>query len=215
VCAYRIEACQREAKFIALLRDPIKRAYSHYLMEVRDGWVNDSFEAALEKELREIASSSAPYAGHYHFIRGSRYVDGLLAFVDCFGPENVRVLRFEDLVADTASCVESLCAFLEIPAFAYDNKPEARNESSSARPRFASWAAARYRHSRARRFITPLAPDGLRRRVIEFLQKPRPSKHPVPEMTKRARDLLTSHLGGELDDALQLAEQFGILHRPG
>src|SRR5215217_8827850 len=40
-----------EAKLIALLRNPIDRAYSHYQMEVRRGREERSFEEATEEEM--------------------------------------------------------------------------------------------------------------------------------------------------------------------
>ena len=40
-----------DARIIILLRDPIERAYSQYLMDRGDGYTEDSFYAAVQEQL--------------------------------------------------------------------------------------------------------------------------------------------------------------------
>src|SRR5215469_13417957 len=47
---YRIARAIPDAKIIILLRDPVERAYSHYLMDVREGLQDLAFAAALKKD---------------------------------------------------------------------------------------------------------------------------------------------------------------------
>jgi hypothetical protein len=49
-----------DASLIALLRNPVDRAYSHYQMQVRRATVSRTFEEAIEEEMARLA------AGHAH-----------------------------------------------------------------------------------------------------------------------------------------------------
>jgi len=54
-CAERIRAQLPEVRLIALLRDPIERAYSHYRMSVRRGWETRAFDDAVAHLLTDQA----------------------------------------------------------------------------------------------------------------------------------------------------------------
>lgn len=210
VCAERIRAKSPDARIIIVLREPVARAYSHYLMEKRDGWVTGDFTQALAKELAEMDAPEEPYAGHYHFIRGSRYVAGLRAFLDCFGAANVCVIRFEDLVADSQRSLDSLCDFIGIARFT-PAEGARKNESGVLVNPAAARLASRYRYSAARGLLSRAVPRFVRDKVREFLMASRPTATPAANLSETDRATLEAHLANEFAAALQLCRDRGVL----
>jgi hypothetical protein len=158
-----------------------------------------------------MAEPDVNHAGHYHFIRGSRYAAGLCAFIDTFGSDRVRVIRFEGLTRDPQRCLDRLCGFLEIAPFVPTKGDVRRNEARMARNPLTAWIASRYRYSSARNLVSRVAPDFVRNGVRSLLMNARPSSTPPPMMTKDEKALLESHLRGEFDTALAICRDNGIL----
>jgi hypothetical protein len=91
--AKRIKEFNSKAKIIIILRDPVDRAFSHYLMDIRMGCTNLSLETLL--------SNPNKYKAFYtQYIGNSSYIKNISNFVDVFGNENVCVLKLENLKAD-------------------------------------------------------------------------------------------------------------------
>lgn len=99
----KIKAFNAESKVIFILRNPIKRAYSHYLMDVRMGYAKKSFG--------EYIRGKNEYPVHYHqYVGNSLYANCIGNYLDVFGKENSCVLLLENIETD----MTKLCDFLEI-----------------------------------------------------------------------------------------------------
>lgn len=87
------------AKFIALLRNPIDRAYSGYQMKVRRGVETLSFEDAIDKERERLSGSDDPVSlpwRHYSYLKRGLYVDQLKRWMSVFPREQFLILKSED-----------------------------------------------------------------------------------------------------------------------
>jgi len=103
-----------DVKLIAVLRNPVERAYSDYLMYVRDGREPLDFTAALAAQ-DERARAGDP-RGHY--VDTGRYGEQLERYYQRFDRSQIRVYLFEDLVNDPASCIRDVFTFLGVdPTF--------------------------------------------------------------------------------------------------
>jgi hypothetical protein len=81
------------SKFIFIVRNPIKRAHSHYLMDVRMGVAPQSFEDSLDQH--------KPFPAHRHqYIENSLYFKHISRFIEHFGNENCHILVLETLRED-------------------------------------------------------------------------------------------------------------------
>ncbi len=125
------------AKLIALLRDPVDRAYSHYHHEFRRGTEKLSFEEAIEREAERLGGErermfrdgnydSSSHRRHSYLSRGN-YVDQLQNWRKFFPKEQLLVLKSEDLFADPAAIVGQTLDFLglsllEREEYSKDNK---------------------------------------------------------------------------------------------
>src|SRR5215204_6554456 len=100
--AKRMAQVAPQARLIALLRNPIDRAYSHYQMQVKRGLESRTFEEAIEQQ----RSSYLP--------RGI-YVDQLLRWFEFFSKEQMLVLKSEDFFEDPVETLKTVLDFLGLP----------------------------------------------------------------------------------------------------
>lgn len=124
-----------QARLIALLRNPVDRAYSHYHHRVRDTRETRSFEEAIEAErgwmLSKVDGAHEPRAGggraSFEYLKRGVYVDQLLNWSKFFGYEQMLVLKSEDFFEHEVDTLKVVLDFLGLP----DWEPEAletRNE---------------------------------------------------------------------------------------
>jgi Sulfotransferase domain len=117
-------------KLIALLRDPVQRAYSHYQHEVARGFETLSFEEAVEAEPARLAGEterllaeplyhSFAHQHHSYLARGC-YAEQLDRWRPLFGDGQLLVLSSERFFADPERTFRRVLDFLELPAFTPD-----------------------------------------------------------------------------------------------
>lgn len=107
----RLLALYPDAKILLLLRDPVERAYSNYLMELARGRENLDFRSALAKEEGRLRTSKE-YFHTYAYRERGRYGLYLPRFLAQFEPRNVHIMIFETLISQTASELRDLHRFL-------------------------------------------------------------------------------------------------------
>jgi hypothetical protein len=127
-------------RVVAVLRDPVDRAYSAHRHELKRGFETLDFDQALEQEegrLRgeeqRLLDDSRAYSfehQHHAYLARSRYVDQVRRLLETFGPDRVMVMDAEALFADPQGEVARLCEWLRI-----DPPAEVADEQWNAQPR--------------------------------------------------------------------------------
>ena len=119
----RARAVAPNARIIAVLRDPVARAHSHY-KERRKQQIEalDTFAEAVAAESgrldgefeRMVADPDYVSWNHLNFgyVAQGRYLDAVRRWEEQFGQERVLVLRSEDLYADAAAVLNQVRSFL-------------------------------------------------------------------------------------------------------
>ncbi|MEO8289665.1 MAG: sulfotransferase domain-containing protein [Gaiellaceae bacterium] len=135
----RVAATVPHARLIALLRDPVERAYSHYHLSRRYGHEELSFEEALDHEAERLAGEEEKIAAdpgyksfshrHHSYLARGLYAAQLERWFGYFPREQIHVVRAEDLFADPAGTYGQILSFLglaphELPRPAHRNKAE-------------------------------------------------------------------------------------------
>lgn len=105
----RIRAVSPHARMIVILRDPVQRAYSHYLNDVREGLETRTFEEAVKQQIADPGAQ--PWPSRY--VAYGHYPDGLQAAMSIFG-DDLLVLLFEELIKG-AKVLAEVAAFLDLP----------------------------------------------------------------------------------------------------
>jgi hypothetical protein len=126
----RVAELLPQVKLIALLRDPVVRAYSHYQHEVARGFETLSFEEAIaaeparlagevERMLAEPLHHSFAHQHHSYLARG-RYHEQLATWRALFDDSQLLVLSSERFFAEPERTFGQVLDFLELPAFTPD-----------------------------------------------------------------------------------------------
>jgi Sulfotransferase domain len=129
--AQRVRDLLPQAKLIAVLRNPVDRAYSQFQLSRREGLEDlDSFEEAARQEadrLRpELARMAADpsYAssrfGTWSYLARSRYAEQLEGWLECFSLDQFLFLKAEDLFAEPDRTLDTVYDFLGLPGHALE-----------------------------------------------------------------------------------------------
>jgi hypothetical protein len=112
VAISRMEATVPDARLIAILRNPVDRAYSHYWLNRARGTETLEFSAALEAEELRLERDGPRYA---YADQGS-YLQYLQRVCDHFPRASLLTVVFEDLRDDPTETYRSVCRFLGVNA---------------------------------------------------------------------------------------------------
>jgi len=128
--AKRILQTLPKAKLIAILRNPIDRAYSHYHLGVRGGNEKRSFEDAIKEDTRmlEHAKSGKVAENEYYqsvveksYLARGFYAEQLKIWMNLFPREQLIVISTEDLAADPHKTLGQVFSFLGLPEYKVKN----------------------------------------------------------------------------------------------
>lgn len=107
LAAERIGMQLKPIKLIFILRHPTQRAISNYLHKLKSGRAIYNLEDTLRFNPNSI-------------IQRSLYKKQLEYYYKHLPFENIKVVLFEDFIADKEKCIKDLCAFLNIDFNAFD-----------------------------------------------------------------------------------------------
>ncbi|MFG1604732.1 sulfotransferase family protein [Actinoplanes sp. NPDC049265] len=106
--AARAAAMLPGSRFVALIRDPAERAYSHYLHSVAYGVESLPFAEALDAEPARLAAGGHDARRRYSYVARGKYAGQLTRWFDAAGRDRVLVLRTEELTARYAEVLAFL-----------------------------------------------------------------------------------------------------------
>lgn len=114
------------AKCIALLREPIARAWSHFQHAKRYKWEKRLFREAVAAQLADparlerelLADPSRDHTAHQllSYVHRGHYADQLERWFDAVGKDNVLVLNAERFYRETDTEVARVLDFLGLPS---------------------------------------------------------------------------------------------------
>jgi hypothetical protein len=143
----RAAACLPDARLVALLRDPVARAHSHWRHERRAGRETRPFDEVVGDELASLARGERPdpaspdFRRQWYVSRGF-YAEQLARWLEQFPPSQLLVLWSDELFADPATGYAAACRHLGLEPVAPSAGFGARNrdltDGPSIEPRIAS-----------------------------------------------------------------------------
>ena len=102
-----------ELKFIIILRNPVDRAYSHYLHSKRDEHENLSFKEALSVEENRVSEKDYLSYLRFSYVEQGMYYKMLRRYFDLFPRDNFLIINFEEeFVNQRESTINKIFDFL-------------------------------------------------------------------------------------------------------
>lgn len=106
------ETLAPSTKIVAILRNPVDRAYAHYLGRRRDGLEPvDDFNAIVERELSGPVNDDIVFGS---YIGCGKYHQFLMPFYEQFPADSIRVYLFDQLQEDLPGLLRDLFLFLGV-----------------------------------------------------------------------------------------------------
>jgi hypothetical protein len=106
----KIKAYNSNGKIIIMLRNPVDRAFSHYLMDYRLGLISKSFESILENKKKDIKAALF----YQQYIELGQYFGQVKRYIEKFGKENVTIIFYYDFKNHVAKEVQKVYEFLGV-----------------------------------------------------------------------------------------------------
>ncbi|MER3446049.1 MAG: sulfotransferase [Candidatus Dadabacteria bacterium] len=124
---YRIKHYIPDVKIIAILRNPIDRAYSHFLHHRLLEYENlDDFREAINAEEERMRNGWSPF---WFYRRMGLYAEQIARYLSLFCHEQIGVFLFEDLQRNPRELIKSIVQFLDLDGKLVIKAPARHNVS--------------------------------------------------------------------------------------
>ena len=100
-----------KVKILISLRDPIERAFSHYLVAMRSHDEIIDFDDAFDKYMKPIDKKSKFFK---KYVKNGLYHDDVKKFIELFGKEKVKIIIFEEFIQNPKIKFQEILDFLEL-----------------------------------------------------------------------------------------------------
>lgn len=128
-CAKRMKTVisTKNTKFVLFLRDPIKRAYSAWNMNINRNLDNVPFDEACERNFQNLDEFRSHGTAEYHYVQRGFYMDQIERFLKVFpNRDNLKIIIAEHM-RDTQRSKEiynELFEYLGASPFAFEPEDE-------------------------------------------------------------------------------------------
>ena len=184
----KIKEYNSKAKIIIMLRNPIDRAYSHYLMDYRLGFVSDSFDSIIKKRLKHKNADLF----FQQYIKLSEYSQQVSRYLEVFDRENIMFIDYEDFKNDNSTVIDKTYLFLGVNNDFQPNLKKKHNTYTMPKNCIIRFF---YSFVLLRKFITNIVPKNFVKVIRNLLF--RSDKKPV--LNNDVRMYLSSYFKGDVE----------------
>lgn len=182
--AERIHHYIPDVKLIAILRDPIERAYSNFLHHIRDDLeTTPDFLEAISLEEKRISDN---WWWGFHYCQSGFYYQQLRRYFDRFDPSQIQIYLYEDLSKNRLTVLKDLFQFLGVdPEFAPDMSIR---QNVTGVPKSRGLHEFLSQPHPLKSFFKPLFPEPLRKRIVTKIKNQNLDK---PDLMASVREQLS------------------------
>ena len=165
------EAYGDEIKLVAIIRQPIRRAYSHYQMMKKLAMNNKSFKERVAHGFSEQLRLEKDGHIKSNYLHEGSYVEHLRRYLDIFPRSSIHLMVMEDMKDNFEAEISELCDFLSIKPTKEMLEPRVSNSGGlPADKRLMLLYSSRSLLRWVNRIIGP--ETRLRKNLKQFLTKP-------------------------------------------
>tara|TARA_B110000116_G_C16745427_1_gene540665 strand:- start:445 stop:1338 length:894 start_codon:yes stop_codon:yes gene_type:complete len=167
-----IKKLNKSPKFIIIFRNPLDRAYSHYLMSKKRNYEKLSFSQALLEEEKRILNDCNYFSflNHSYMLRGN-YYEQILRCKEIFPNSKYLFIKFDDLInKNRINILKDIYKFLNIDFNHKINFNAYKNITTSNKSELLSYLL--YNDSKIINIIKKIIPSYyFRFKITEFVEK--------------------------------------------
>lgn len=192
--ALRIREMIPDVRLIAILRNPAERAFSSYMMYVRDTYETRTFQQAIQSEI-EGDFSQSPFAW-LSYLKPGQYGQQLQHYLEVFDREQILVALYEDLRSDPMGLMRKIHQHIGVDA---DFTPATSAQlNASGKPKN-KLIARLTRKSKLTSKVREVLPDSVMARIDRTVAKVQSRNlekvRPEPEALAMLRDYYAQDIG--------------------
>ena len=132
-CMQRIYEYNKQIKIIAVLRNPIDRAFSHWNMEVNRNNEKKDFNYCIKNEQLRLNAGDDKVKRIVSYVDRGFYVEQIQRIYTLFDAKNVLILKYEDFLKNQFFTLNFITEFLNIESFNFiENKVFESNYNHSS-----------------------------------------------------------------------------------
>ncbi|MAM27670.1 MAG: hypothetical protein CMC13_01505 [Flavobacteriaceae bacterium] len=194
--AKKIYNHNKNTKIILSLRNPIERAYSHYLMHYNTGYEKEkTFEMAIQADKRHI------WGGGNMYLEMSLYFNQIQAYFNTFSSENIKILIYEDWIKHKEMYLNEVYTFLGIKPFSDYNLKDAFNKTQAVKNKK---ALDLLRQEKLKTSLRKILPEELTERIKQrFFYK----EADKPVLSEKTIEKLTEYFKEDIEKTEVLISQ--------
>ena len=165
-------------KILIVLRNPIERAFSQYMMKVRDLEEQMNFMEAISLEKERMRK-------HVHFdfyyVDRGMYYEQVKAYLEAF--KNVKVVLYEDFKRETVSNLDEIVSFLGLKSF---NFSTIRNHNISGKPKNKYISRLLIGENFLKKVFQTIIPKSQRKKISSAIMERNLKRITIDEASKKA-----------------------------
>ena len=194
--AKKIKKYNEKAKIIIILRNPVDRAFSHYLMDYRLGLVSENFEDIINKRINH--KNALLY--YQQYVSVGEYYHQVERYIKVFGPEKLLIINYEDFKNNLAGTFEKICLFLNVSHTFKVDFTKSYNSFKRPRSKIVRWV---YSFTKLRKILSQIIP----KIAINYIIKMLFTESKKPKLSTDARKFLISHYKDDIINLSKLLNQ--------
>lgn len=194
--AKKIKKYNEKAKIIIILRNPVDRAFSHYLMDYRLGLVSENFEDIINKRINH--KNALLY--YQQYVSVGEYYHQVERYMKVFGPEKLLIINYDDFKNNLAGTFEKICLFLNVSHTFKVDFTKSYNSFKRPRSKIVRWV---YSFTRLRKILSQIIP----KIAINYIIKMLFTESKKPKLSSDARKFLVSHYKDDIINLSKLLNQ--------
>jgi len=189
-----------EAKIIIILRDPIERAFSHYLLDLRSNPTESQVHEKLLHDMNEKIKKKKIRLR----LEASFYHDDVKRYLEIFPREQVKILIFEEMMKNPKGTIQEILDFLGLNYELEELKGEAHNPFVGLSVPRGAFSKNFLEKGSKSKFVKKIIPSSIR----NFLQTKVLSKQlSKPKLKEEDRKLLKNLYAKDVEKLKNLLER--------
>ncbi len=180
VAARKIYDFNPDAKIIMVLRNPVERAFSHWLMDLRgDSVYRKSFIGAIENDQKQKEKG---WGRNHLYIELGLYYEQVKRYLDIFPREQILILLYDDLKKDQLAFFDKIFKFLNVQPINIDTS---KKHNTASIPKY-PFVNSILKKMKLNEFVSSIFPKTLSKKIKSVFMK----SSGLPKLTQSDRKFI-------------------------